>query len=188
MNIADNKNIVTEEFKQITEEKPVMKDKEKYINRYKKMWFYFGVSILIVITFTIYSEVVILKTCEEFSDKQPTIAILLFILELIGIFGMFFIEIGIIEKTYFDICGTFMRSIIILAMTWTPRGFAYAEVFNYIKDDNYRVHTTDYNYNILKNNLIASTVLHSSSLLFNFIMTILVTYYKNKHNIEETKA
>jgi hypothetical protein len=188
MNIADNNYIVTEEFKEITEEKPVMEDKEKYINRYKKMWFYFGVSILIVITFTIYSEVVILKTCEEFSDKQPTIAILLFILELLSIFVMFFIEIGLIEKTYVDVCGAFICSIIILAMAWVPRGFAYAEVFNYIKDDNYRVHTTDHNYNILKNNLIASTVLHSSSLLFNFIMTILVAYYKNKHNIEETKA
>ncbi len=78
-----------------------------------------------------------------------------------------------------------MRSIIIvysrIARHLTvPRGFAYAEVFNYIMDDN-----NLYNYNNLKNNLIASTALHSASVIFNFITVFMVAYYKNKYNIDE---
>ncbi len=178
MNTADNKYVI--------EEKPVMEDKQKYINQYKKMCVYYGVSILLVIAFSIYSEVIILKISEEFSDSQPTNAILLFILELIGILGLCFIEISLIEKKNVDGCSAFICFVIILAMIWTPRGFAYAEVYNYI--NNNQAQTTYNNYNILKNNLIASTVLHSSSVLFNFIMIILVVYYKNKHNIDDTKV
>jgi hypothetical protein len=165
--------------KQVMQE--VKEDNKNNINMYNKILNMYVVSIFLLLVFTIYSEVIILKTSQAFSDAQPTNAILLFILELLGCFGVLFIETGIIEKKYVDGCSVICSLSIFLAMIWVPRGFAYKEVFNYIIDNkNY------HNYNNLKNNIIASTILHSISVIFNFITAFMVLYYKNKYNIDDS--
>ncbi len=164
------------ELKKVLEE-----DNKKKINMYNKIWNAYFVSVHLLLVFTIYSEVIILKTSQEFSDSQPTNAILLFILELLGFFGVLFIQMCIIEKKYVDVGSVICGSSIFLAMIWLPRSFAYKEVFNYIIDNK-----NHHNYNILKNNLIASTVLHSVSFIFNFITAFMVAYYKNKYNIDDS--
>ncbi len=134
-------------------------------------------SIFILLACDIYSEVSILKVSQEFSNSQPTNAIVLFILELCSLYGLIFIESGILKKTYVDLCTVICCIFIILAIEWVPRGFAYAEVFQFIMDDKNR---SSANYDILKNNLYASTFLHSVSVIFNFIMFGLAVYYERK--------
>jgi hypothetical protein len=158
---------------------------DKNIKIFNRFCILFVVSIHLLFVLAIYSEVVILKTSQEFSDSQPTNAILLFILELISLLLLFFIEISIIEKKYADGCTVISCLIICLAMSWVPRVFAYIETFNYIMDNKNRIYN---NYDVLKNNLIASTLLHSMCVLFNFITVFLVICYKNKYKIDNNKA
>ncbi len=171
-----NKYLDTKDMQEVKEDnlKQVLKEDNKK-TMYNKIWIAYIVSIHLLLVFAIYSEVIILKTSQEFSDSQPTNAILLFILELVGLIGLFFIEFGIIEKKNIDGCSVICCLSIFLAMMWVPRGFAYADVFNYIMDNK-----NHHNYNNLKNNLIASTILHTISIIFNFITTFMVVYYKNK--------
>jgi hypothetical protein len=181
-----NKYLETKDNKVMQEDKSnkVLKVNDKN-TMYNKIMMAYVVSIFILLLFTIYSEVIILKISQEFSNSQPTNAILLFILELIGCIGLFFIEIGIIEKKNLFVSTTICVLSIVLTMIWVPRGFAYKDVFNYIMDNKNSVQTIGHNYNNLKNNLIASTALHSASVIFNFITVFMVAYYKNKYNIDE---
>ncbi len=151
---------------------------DKSVDKYNKLNCVLVTSMILLYLVSIYNDIVILKTCQEFSHSQPTNAILLLICELLFLFGLFLIEINISENTNKpDVCTKICISTIVLTCEWVPRSFAYIEAYNHItNEENYE----NRNYDVLKFNLIVSTILHSASVLFNFIITGVIVYYNRK--------
>lgn len=147
--------------------------------KYVKFNTLFIFSLLFLYGFSIYSCVIFLKISQTFSDSQPTNAILLLVLELTSLIGLFTVETHLIdrESKHKEISTIMCSIIIVLVIDWVPRSFTYIEIYQYITNEENKNNS---HYDYLKIQLFISTILHSISVLFNFIMTGIGMYYKKK--------
>jgi hypothetical protein len=140
-----------------------------------------GISALCLYIFAIYSNIVFLYINKAYSDSQPVSVILVFIVELIGLIGLFRAQFEFINsqiKMDNFICG----SIILLIVIYAARINAYIVAYNFISSNTDNIK----NYEALYINLIISTVLHSISAFINLIISFVIKYYINKEKKTKT--
>ncbi len=136
-----------------------------------------GLSGFLLYLFAIYSNVVLLYIHNAYYDDQATIIIILFIVDLVGLIGLFRIEGDMLEKKYNNNLSSFICLLVVFfSVLYVPRGFSYNNVYNKIlSDDNHPS-----NYDALYVNLIISTLLHSLSVILHFISSIVNIYNNEK--------
>ncbi len=137
-----------------------------------------GLSGFLLYLFAIYSNVVLLYIHNAYYDDQATIIIVLFIVDLVGLIGLFRIEVDMLEKKTNNNLSSFICLLVVFfSVLYVPRGFSYNNAYyKLLSDVNHPS-----NYDALYVNLIISTLLHSLSVILHFISSIVNIYNNYKY-------